>query len=466
VKAFYSKEYFQFKFHSSTLNFSLLMCDTFIALPSVTGTKNLIFGKNSDREPNEAQAIIRFPRMKHSTKTLQCTYIEIPQVEETFEVILSKPFGMWGAEMGVNEYSVTIGNEAVFTKVKFNKSNNGLTGMDLLRLALERSKSAKGALNCITDLLKIYGQDACGGYENKDFFYHNSFIIADSQEAWLLESAGGEWVAEKVKGFRSISNGLTIGEDYDLISENAIAFAQEKGWYKTGKFNFMKAYSDPLMSWASGCKIRQKTTSLGANQADFSVKSAIEILSSHHLSEPNFAPHKASTHDVCMHTTSLLNPSHTVGSMIVEIRPDEQPTIWLTGTSNPCLSIYKPFFLGKNCILNENLPTPDAQFDKKSLWWISERLHRLGNLNYKALQTISQEEKQKIQADFLAEEKLIFESKPREETLQIFSKNSYETAFKALINWNNKAAKTGWRPVSWNPFYYFFWRRLNGKVGL
>jgi secernin len=325
------------------------MCDTFIALPSVTGTSHTIFGKNSDREPNEAQAIVRVPRMKHDTKTLHCTYLEIPQVVETYEVILSKPFWMWGAEMGVNEFGVTIGNEAVFTKVKFNKNNNGLTGMDLLRLALERSKSAKEALNCIMDLLKTYGQDACGGYENKDFFYHNSFIIADSQEAWVLESAGYEWVAEKVKTFRSISNGLTIGEDYDLISENAISFAKEKGWYKTGKFNFMKAYSDPLMAWASGCKIRQKTTSLGASKEGFSVKSAIEILSSHHLQDADFAPHKASTHDVCMHTTSILNPSHTVGSMVVEIRTNTPTTIWLTGTSNPCLSIYKPFFLGENC---------------------------------------------------------------------------------------------------------------------
>ena len=35
------------------------MCDTFIALPSATKNNSLIFGKNSDREPNEAQAIVR-----------------------------------------------------------------------------------------------------------------------------------------------------------------------------------------------------------------------------------------------------------------------------------------------------------------------------------------------------------------------------------------------------------------------
>jgi len=33
------------------------MCDTFVALPSAAGGSGVIFGKNSDREPNEAQAL-------------------------------------------------------------------------------------------------------------------------------------------------------------------------------------------------------------------------------------------------------------------------------------------------------------------------------------------------------------------------------------------------------------------------
>jgi dipeptidase len=442
------------------------MCDTFIALPSITKNKTIIFGKNSDREPNEAQAIVRFPRRNNAEKTVRCTFIEIPQVPESYEVILSKPFQMWGAEMGVNEFGVTIGNEAVFTKVKIEKFNNGLTGMDLLRLALERSHTAHEALYCITDLLKTYGQDACGGYENKDFFYHNSFIIADKEEAWILETAGREWVAKKIKDYGSISNGLTIGEDYDLISENAISFAQEKGWHKAGTFNFQKSYSDPLMSWASGCKIRQKTTTQGASNEGFTVKSAIELLSSHHLPNQDFAPHKATTSDICMHATSMLNPSHTVGSMIVEIRKDKPLTIWLTGTSNPCLSIYKPFFLGGNGVLNETFQTPEAKFDRKTLWWIAERLHRLGNLNYKKLKEIISPERTQLQEDFLKEEQRLMSENASLETLQNFSINSFQAAFKTLIDWNNKAAKIAWRPTSWNPFYYFSRRRLNSKVGL
>jgi dipeptidase len=443
------------------------MCDTFIARPSITKNKTIIFGKNSDREPNEAQAIVRFSRRNNTEKTVRCTFIEIPQVAESYEVILSKPFQMWGAEMGVNEFGVTIGNEAVFTKVKIEKSNNGLTGMDLLRLALERSQTAHEALYCITDLLKTYGQDACGGYENKDFFYHNSFIIADKNEAYILETAGREWASKEVKDYGSISNGLTIGEDFDMISENVISFAQENGFYKEKDvFNFQKVYSDSLMSWASGCKIRQKATSDGASQKGFTVKSAIELLSSHHLADDTFAPHKATTSDVCMHATGMLNPSHTVGSIIVEIRKDKPTTIWLTGTSNPCLSIYKPFFLGENCVLNESFQNPEARFDRKTLWWIAERLYRLGNLNYAKLKEIINPERIKMQESFLVKEENLMYENASLETLQDFSKNSFQTAFKAMIDWNNQAAKIAWRPTSWNFFYYFSRRRLNSKVGL
>ena len=118
------------------------MCDTFVHIPSST-TASVIFGKNSDREPNEAQQIVSYSRNIRDKKTIQATFIEVEHPAATYEVILSKPFQMWGAEMGCNEYGVCIGNEAVFTKMPFDKKNIGLTGMDLLRLSLEISKAWK-----------------------------------------------------------------------------------------------------------------------------------------------------------------------------------------------------------------------------------------------------------------------------------------------------------------------------------
>jgi dipeptidase len=159
------------------------MCDTYVSLQSNSKDKAVIFGKNSDRLGNEAQLITYAPRMKHSKgDELKCTHISIPQVTETSAVLLSQPWWMWGSEMGANEHGVAIGNEAVPSKEPLNEI--GLIGMDLLRLGLERGKTAKESLNVIIELLEKHGQ---GGRHNlKGLNYHNSMIIADYEKAYVL----------------------------------------------------------------------------------------------------------------------------------------------------------------------------------------------------------------------------------------------------------------------------------------
>lgn len=112
------------------------MCDTIVVLASATSDGCVIFGKNSDREPNEAQAVEYYPRSRRGGH-VKCTYIAIPDVDETRSVLISRPYWMWGAEIGVNEDGVAIGNEAVFTNLP--RENDGLIGMDLLRLGPVRS---------------------------------------------------------------------------------------------------------------------------------------------------------------------------------------------------------------------------------------------------------------------------------------------------------------------------------------
>src|SRR3990172_2037934 len=98
------------------------MCDTLIATKLATSNNIAIFGKNSDRPPNEGQHIAYFPAARHTKNSpVKCTYIEIPQVEKTNAILLSKPFWMWGAEMGVNEHGLVIGNEAISSKIPPNK---------------------------------------------------------------------------------------------------------------------------------------------------------------------------------------------------------------------------------------------------------------------------------------------------------------------------------------------------------
>lgn len=94
------------------------MCDTFVALGSATKNGTVIFGKNSDREPNEEQRLEYYPGQDYSPgEIVDCTYLTLPQVSHTHAIIISRPAWMWGAEIGANEHGVVIGNEAVFTKL-------------------------------------------------------------------------------------------------------------------------------------------------------------------------------------------------------------------------------------------------------------------------------------------------------------------------------------------------------------
>src|SRR5690606_20514794 len=103
-------------------------------------------------------ALTYTPHTQHPPgTTVRCTYVEVPQVPETYETVLSRPFWMWGAEMGANECGVAIGNEAVFTREPYDETP-GLLGMDMIRLALERANTARRALDVIVDLIAAYGQ--------------------------------------------------------------------------------------------------------------------------------------------------------------------------------------------------------------------------------------------------------------------------------------------------------------------
>lgn len=69
------------------------------------------------------------------------------------------------------------------------------------RLGLERGSTAKEALDVIVALLEEHGQ---GGnyYEDADacHSFQSAYLIVDREEAWVLETIGKYWAAEKITG--------------------------------------------------------------------------------------------------------------------------------------------------------------------------------------------------------------------------------------------------------------------------
>ncbi len=348
------------------------MCDTFV----LKKDGKIFFGKNSDRESNEAQIIEYYsPRAYKEGEKLKTTYIEIEQAEETFGVIISRPFWMWGAEMGVNEKGVVIGNEAVFTKMPYIKKGV-LTGMDILRLALERGGTAEEAVDMILKLLNDYGQGGICGFEDKRMSYHNSFLIADREKTFVLETAGEFWVYKEVKDFYAISNRLTIEEEFDKIHPEAINFAVKKRWIKKGEeFNFSKAFSDFLFTKFSGSYLRwlRASSLLKSRYKRFKLEDAFSILRDH--SDVKYSPDSHILADyICAHGGNIItrNATQTVGSLIVENRTNTT-RVWTTATSSPCTAIFNPVPFGSLPILEKK---PDSYCDDETYWWTHEKLYR------------------------------------------------------------------------------------------
>ena len=404
------------------------MCDTIAATGSATADGITLFGKNSDREPNEAQYLCHIPKQKHDSGTsVNCTYISIPQVAETNAVLLSKPFWMWGAEMGVNEHGLAIGNEAVFTRVPYEKGP-ALTGMDLLRLALERAATAQNAVHIITDLIETYGQGGNCGYRHK-LFYHNSFLLADPESVWVLETAGRHWAAKRVEGIIAISNKITIESSWDLSSGDLVNFAVQKGWCRSADdFSFARCYTDFLYTKFSYSEHRRARamTLLSASHGRLRITDFFAILRDHgDTSSRSYCPDQGLFQSqICNHAGwGPVRISQTTGSLVSRLTSGAS-THFVTGTAAPCTSIFKPIWIDTPMVL-DTLPAGEV-FDSKNLFWQHEMLHRLVLKDYHQGIGLITPQKNKLEADLLKQALAKSESNLTER--QDISRQAFERA--------------------------------------
>uniref|UniRef100_A0A8D0E8U9 Secernin-2 n=1 Tax=Salvator merianae TaxID=96440 RepID=A0A8D0E8U9_SALMN len=323
-------------------------CDCFVSLPPASAAREVIFGKNSDRPKDEVQEVVYFPAGCHTKGTkVQCTYIEVDQVEKTHAVILSRPAWLWGAEMGANEHGVCIGNEGVWTKEPVG-TDEALLGMDLVRLGLERGSSAYEALCVITKLLELYGQGGNCKEEPVPFIYHNTFLLADRSEAWVLETAGRFWAAQRIQeGAQNISNQLSIETDITAEHSDLRKHAQREGWWSgQGGFSFKEVFSltqQPVRMEAAKARYCAGQQLLQKHSGQITAQTIMAILSD-----------KAS--GICVDSEGFC----TTGSMVSILPQDPQlPCIhFFTATPDPSRSIFKPFIFVPNITAFHQVQSP------------------------------------------------------------------------------------------------------------
>lgn len=278
------------------------MCDCLVALPVATDGVVTLFAKNSDRPPDEVQVVEQLPAAV-STASVRCTWIDIePPGSSSLGCVVSRPTWCWGVEHGVNEAGVAVGNEAIYTRLDPRAEPAGLTGLDLVRIALQWATSAADAVAIITDAIERYGQggsghDPAGQLGAKVYF--NSFLIADAGAAWVVETSGRDWAAEQVTDVRAISNRTTIGS-FDAVHRHPRQPVER--------------FVDARLAASNAALAHRPVT--------------VASLAAHLRSHDSCAEDGWS---VCMHTADEV----TTASMIAELRPSTAPVVHMA-QGPPC----------------------------------------------------------------------------------------------------------------------------------
>ena len=334
----------------------------------------MLFAKNSDRERNEAQALEFKPAAEHApSESLLCTYITIPQARRTHACLISRPCWMWGAEMGANEHGVVIGNEAMHAVIPPSETPV-LTGMDLLRLALERAASAAEAVEVITSLLETHGQGGNCGHLHP-FFYHNGFLIADGREAFVLETMGRWWAVERVRDEQALSNAYSIERGYERVSADLGEHARENGWFDAdGRFDFAARFLDEerdAVSFGRG-RCARGAQLLAGRGGKLTQRDMMTILRDHG-EDGDWSPERTKHRTICMHAAEGARRSQTTASWVSEWTQSGL-VHWVTATAAPCLSIFKPVILGAPFPRDDYAPTD--KFNRRTRWWKHELFHR------------------------------------------------------------------------------------------
>ncbi len=175
----------------------------------------------------------------------------IPQVAHTYNVVGN-----------MNEHQLTIGETTWGGRPEL-EVGEGIDYGSLIYIALERCKTAREAIKCMTDLVAEYGYASSG----------ETFSIADPNEVWMMEligkgkvEKGAVWVATRVPddciaAHANQARFTTINfkdKENWMWSKDVVEFARKQGYFegKDKDFNFQEAYAPYDFSGLYVCEAR------------------------------------------------------------------------------------------------------------------------------------------------------------------------------------------------------------------
>jgi secernin len=268
----------------------------------------------------------------------------VPQVRQTCTAIGVQTRGQWGYHHGVNAQGVAAGCTRLHSR-QVGESPR-LRGPELVRLALERARTARQAIDLITDLLGRYGQGTGADEERGD----SALLIADAGEAFVLETAGRHWAYQEVREVRAVSDVRTVRQDWDGIAPGFASHAIDSGWWPAdgSKVDFagvvapsLASRDDPMRRWG------RATLLLEEQNGHIDVAFVRRLLSDHYegcSDEVDPLRPEARPSPLCPHSDSSEAPT-TGASLVAPLAgPNGTRMAWCC-PGPPCVGIYLPVLL-------------------------------------------------------------------------------------------------------------------------
>ena len=274
----------------------LILAFSLMAVMGASACTNFIVGKKASADGSvfvtynadsygAFMPLYHYPAAKHQPGDMRKVFEwdtnkylgEIAEAAETYNVIGNS-----------NEWQVTIGETTFGGREEMADSTGVIDYGSLIYIALQRSKTARQALQIMTSLVEQYGYYSEG----------ETFSVADKDEAWMLEMMGcgpdrskskertvwvavripdnavaahanqsritkfldGRYVQVKMKDLmkKYPVNGKKPVPNLMLCSDNVVSYARAMGWFcgKDADFSYNAAYAAPDFSGRRYCEAR------------------------------------------------------------------------------------------------------------------------------------------------------------------------------------------------------------------
>ena len=381
---------------------------------------------------------------------LRTTHIVIPQARETHEIIIDKAYWTWGGEIGLNEHGVAVGNEAIFSN-REEKSDGLITG-DLLRLMLERAETCDKAMQVFENVLTAHGQGGnCELRGNSHF--DSSYLVSDKSSAYVIETAGRDWVAREVKGVGAISNAMTIHADW----QTSCVPLKPNG---DGKIDFQKTFEDEQKVSSVGARQRRQVAYdwMKAREGKIDLRTMADLLRQH---PEGYDPAEGEVcTNICMHAGPHPNRFwQACGAMMMEAAP-HGAMAWVTATSGTCVSVFKPVYFG--AAMPETGPLPREIHTDDALWWKHEHLHRRAMAAFHTLGAEIRASFERLEDEFFAEGRKLIAAPPAQKAE--FMRDCWRRADDATDQWVADLERRNF--TFQHPSFAAMWDRFNRAAAM